>query len=187
MKIVLAGALSILTITSSVAVAGASQAIAVAQTQGPILPAGTQVALRTTQELTTKGKKLRVGDRFNLEVAEPVSVNGTTVIPVGTQAVGEITTIRNKGMFGKSGLIETRLLYIKAGNRQIRVSGRVDDKGSKNGVGAGVATYATLVGGFLITGTSAVIPAGTMVTGITDEEVPLTFTSATAAPLVVNN
>jgi hypothetical protein len=155
--------------------------------QSTSLLTGTSVQLRMKTELTTKDKRAKVGDRFALEVTEPVSLNGATVIPVGAVATGEITTVRNKGMFGKSGLIEARMLHVRVGDRQIRLTGRVDDKGSKNGVGAGVATYATLVGGFLITGTSAVIPAGTMVTAYLEEDVPVAFASGLAPvkPLVV--
>ena len=142
-----------------------------AQQTGAVLRAGTTVPLKTVTELTTKGKHLKVGDHFNLEVTEPVTLNGAVVIPAGSPAVGEITEVRNKGMFGKSGYLKGRVLYTRANDRQIRLTGIVDDKGSKNGVGAGVATYATLVGGFLITGTSAVVPAGTPVTAYLDEDV----------------
>jgi hypothetical protein len=46
-----------------------------------VLRVGTEVPLRLTQELTTKGKQLRVGDRFHLETSEPVLVQGVNVIP----------------------------------------------------------------------------------------------------------
>lgn len=164
-----------------------AQSAPVTGQQSLVLLTGTAVQLRMKTELTTKDKRAKVGDRFALEVTEPVSLNGVTVIPVGAVATGEITTVRNKGMFGKSGLIEARMMHVRVGDRQLRLTGRVDDKGSKNGVGAGVATYATLVGGFLITGTSAVIPAGTMVTAYLEEDVPVAFSGASAAvqPLVV--
>ncbi|HUP68079.1 MAG TPA: hypothetical protein VM145_07710, partial [Sphingomicrobium sp.] len=37
-----------------------------------VLRVGTVVPLRVIDELTTKGKKLRVGNRFHLETSEPV-------------------------------------------------------------------------------------------------------------------
>ena len=43
-------------------------------TTNAILRVGTQVPLRLSQTLTTGGKKLRVGDRFNLETSEPIMV-----------------------------------------------------------------------------------------------------------------
>ena len=77
-----------------------------------VLQTGTEVRFRLLEELTTEDKRLRVGDRFRLEVAEPVLVQGLTVIPVGTPAVGEITEVRNKGMWGKSGKFTARFLYL---------------------------------------------------------------------------
>lgn len=146
------------------------------QPQGAVLRAGTPVTLRTLTNLTTKGKHLKVGDRFSLEVADPITLNGQVVIPVGSPAVGEITSVRNKGMWGKSGNIETRLLYISTNDRRIRISGSVNDKGVKAGGGA-IATSAIvfLPAGFFMTGTSAVVPLGTVVNGILDEDIPVTF------------
>lgn len=154
--------------------------------QSSILRAGTPVVLKTLNNLTTKGKHLNVGDRFSLEVAEPVLLNGRIVIAAGTNAVGEVTSVRNKGMWGKSGNIETRLLYITTNDRKIRVTGSVGDKGVKAGGGA-IATSAIvfLPAGFFMTGTSAVIPPGTAVTGIIDEDVPIAFADAPVDPLVV--
>ena len=80
----------------------------VAQTSAPIvlgaapqavLHSGTEVMLRTTEELTTNGKMLKVGRRFNLETVDAISVNGQVVIPAGSHAVGEVTSVRNKGMW----------------------------------------------------------------------------------------
>lgn len=139
--------------------------------QVTLVSAGTAIQLHTLSELSTKYKKLKIGDRFNLSVSENVMTNGAVIIPAGSTAVGEVTLVRNKGMFGKSGLIEARLLYLRVDDRLIRLTGRMDDKGVAGGVGAGAATYATLVGGFFVTGTSAVIPAGTVVTGYIDEDI----------------
>ena len=164
------------------------QPMVVGQEQATMLLTGTSIQLQTVAELTTKGKKLKVGDRFNLGVTEAVTLNGVTVIPVGSLAVGEVATIRNKGMFGKSGLIEARLLYVRANNRQIRITGRLDDKGAADGgaaTAAAVATYA--IGGFFITGTSARVPAGTHVTAYLDEDMPVEFAPGRAStnPMVV--
>jgi hypothetical protein len=150
----------------------------------PVLRTGTPVVLKTLHGMTTKGKHLNVGDRFSLEVAEPLLVNGRIVIPVGTNAVGEITSVRNKGMWGTSGNIEARLLYISTNDRRIRLTGTVGDKGIKAGGGA-IATSAIvfLPAGFFMTGTSAVIPPGTTVHGIIDEDVPIAF-APPPAPLV---
>ena len=147
------------------------------------LRTGTEVPLRLSEELTTKGKKLRVGQRFHLEVAEPVLVQGVTVIPAGSPAIGEIT---NKGMWGKSGHLGARLLYATVNGRQIRLSGAFDDKGVAGGVGAVAASAIVfLPAGFFMTGTSARVPMGTIIKGFVDEDVPLAM-AASAAPLAIN-
>ena len=160
--------------------------IAAPATTNAILRVGTVVPLRLSEELTTKGKKLRVGHRFHLETSEPVMVNGVVVIPVGSPAVGEITDVRNKGMWGKSGHLGARILYVTVNGRQIRLSGAFDDKGVAGGIGAvAVSAIVFLPAGFFMTGTSALVPAGTIIKAFTDEDVPLAMSAATPAPLVV--
>jgi hypothetical protein len=161
--------------------------IAVQPTNNAVLRVGTEVPLRLSQELTTKGKKLRVGHRFNLQTAEPVVVNGVTVIPVGSPAVGEILEVRNKGMWGKSGHLGARILYVTVNGRQIRLSGAFDDKGVAGGVGAAaVSALVFLPAGFFMTGTSAMVPAGAIIKAFVDEDVPLAMPATASAPLQVN-
>lgn len=151
-----------------------------------ILRVGTEVPVRLLEELTTKGKALRVGQRFKMETSEPVMVQGVTVIPVGSPVVGEITSVRNKGMWGKSGHLGARVLYATVNGRQVRLTGAFDDKGVAGGIGA-VAVSAIIFApaGFFMTGTSARVPAGTTMKAFVDEDVPLSLSAAPTAPLVV--
>jgi hypothetical protein len=159
--------------------------IASSATNNAVLRTGTDVPLKLLETLTTKGKNLRVGQRFRMETAAPVIVQGVTVIPVGSPAVGEITDVRNKGMWGKSGHLGARILYVTVNGRQIRLSGAFDDKGVAGGIGAVAAAYFFLPAGFLVTGTSATVPVGSTVKAFIDEDVPLAIASATQAPLAV--
>lgn len=155
-------------------------------TTSAILRTGTEVPLRLDEELTTKHKQVRVGQRFHMSVSEPVMVNGVTVIPVGTPAIGEVTEVRNKGMWGKSGHLAARILYLTVNGRQIHMSGTFDDKGVAGGVAAAVVSgLVFLPAGFFMTGTSAVVPAGSTVKGFIDEDVPLNIAAAPQAPLTV--
>jgi hypothetical protein len=153
-----------------------------------VLRAGTEVPMIMSEELTTKGKALRPGQRFQIATAAPISLNGQVVIPVGTPGVGEITTVRNKGMWGKSGNIDARVLYLRVGDRQIRLSGTLNDKGVTGTAGVVGAIALVPVAGFFMTGTSAVIPVGAPVKAFLDEDVPVQFAAGTpaAAPLQVN-
>jgi hypothetical protein len=167
-------------------IAPATAPIAAPAVSGAVLRVGTEVPLRLSEELTTKGKKLRVGQRFHMETSEPVIVQGVTVVPVGSPAVGEITDVRNKGMWGKSGHLSARILYVTVNGRQIRLTGQFDDKGVAGGVGAvAVSAIVFLPAGFFMTGTSAKIPAGAIVKGFIDEDVPLAMAQVAPQPLTV--
>ena len=151
-----------------------------------MLRAGTAVPIRLLKGLTTEGKHLRAGDRFDIEVAEPVTLNGQTIIPVGSHGIGEVTSVRNKGMWGKSGNIEARLLYVRVADRQIRITATFNDKGV-TGTGAVVGALALVpIAGFFMTGTSAKIPLGAQVTAYLDEDVPVLLAGGAAvqAPLL---
>jgi len=160
-------------------------AIAEAPTKNAMLRAGSPVVLRLMEEITTKKKAARVGQRFMMEVAEPVIVNGVTVVPSGTPAWGEITNVRNKGMWGKSGKLDARILYMRINGRQIRLTGTFDDKGVTGTAGVVGAVVLVPVVGFFVTGTSAVLPKGGTVGGFIDEDVELAFANTGVAPLQV--
>lgn len=101
----------------------APASVSILNSTSNILRSGTRVALKTSEPLTTEGKKLRVGQRLQLEVADAVMLHDQIVIPVGSPATGEITDVRNKGMWGKSGRINARVLFVRVNGRQIRLSG----------------------------------------------------------------
>lgn len=150
-----------------------------------VLRAGTPVVLRMSEPLTTEGKKLRVGQRFQLEVAEAVTLNGQTVIPAGSPAIGEVTDVRNKGMWGKSGRINARVLSVRANGQQVRLTGQVDDKGVTGTAGVVAAIAFIPVAGFFTTGTSARIPLGAPVSAFLDEDLTVAFAAAAPEPMVV--
>ena len=151
-----------------------------------VIRAGTMIPMRTLTDITTEGKHLRVGQRFELETSEPVSLNGQVVIPTGTHGVAEITTVRNKGMWGKSGNIDARVLYLRVGDRQIRLSGTLNDKGVTGTGGVVASAVLVPVVGFFVTGTSAKIPPGSPVKAFLDEDVPVQFAgSAAPSPIIV--
>ena len=151
-----------------------------------VLRAGTPVALKMMEEVTTKKKAAKVGQRFQLEVAAPVEVNGVIVIPAGTPAWGEITEVRNKGMWGKSGKLTAQLLYLRVNGRQIRLKGTFDDKGVTGTAGVVGAVAFVPIAGFFLTGTSAVLPMGGPVNGFIDEDVALAMAAAAPQPMQVS-
>jgi hypothetical protein len=149
-----------------------------------ILRAGTEINLVTRTELNSR--RNRTGNRFELEVSDPVTLNGQVVIPSGSVAVGEVTRRRGRGMWGKRGILETRLLFVRVGDQQIRITGQAGDRGRAGTAGVVASLVVIPVAGFFVTGTSAVIPAGTRTVGYLESDLPVTFTGqATPAGLVV--
>lgn len=124
------------------------------------------------------------GDRFDLEVSEDVLFNGVIVIPRGSSAKGEVTMLKKKGMWGKSGKLETRVLSVRANGRDIPLRGTVMDKGDTGTAGVVGAILVLPIAGFFVTGTSAVLPQGTGFTGLTESDLPLAFASTTAPAAV---
>lgn len=139
-----------------------------------MLRGGAQVRVKFLTEITTEEKASKVGDRPRLEVAEDVTVDGVTVIPMGTPVTGELTAVRNKGMWGKSGKIEGRILNMSLNGRTVRMSGSFDDKGVTGTAGVVAAVALIPVVGFFVTGTSARIPAGGVISAFVDEDVSFT-------------
>lgn len=159
--------------------------IAAPTTTSAVLRAGTPIQLQMMEEITTKKKAAKVGQRFMLEVTSPVEVNGVVVIPAGTPAWGEIVSVRNKGMWGKSGHLDAKILFARVNGRQIRLTGSFDDKG-KTGTAGVIGAVALLpVAGFFLSGTSAVLPKSLPVGAFIDEDVPLAMANIEQAPMQV--
>ena len=103
---------------------------------------------------------------------------GKSVIKAGTRGVGEVTVAKKKGMWGKSGKLETRLLYLEVGDQRIRISGVAGGQG-KTGTAGVVASLAVVpIAGFFVTGTSATIPPRTATIATLDEDIPVQFAKA---------
>ena len=118
-----------------------------------------------------------------MEVASAVELNGVVVIPAGTVATGEITDVRNRGMWGKSGYIGARAVSLRLGDRSVRLTGTFDDKGVTGTAGVVGAVVFVPIAGFFMTGTSAKIPMGSGTKAFLDED--LTFRTVPVQPAVL--
>jgi hypothetical protein len=145
------------------------------QETGNVLKQGTPIHLATDADMSSQDN--RVGDRIDLRVLDAVSLNGHTVISVGTRAVGEIMLVRKKGMWGKSGRLEFRPLYLLLGDRQVPISARQNtkEKGETGTAGVVASIVVLPLAGFFVTGTSARIPRGSTVEAELSEDLPVVF------------
>jgi hypothetical protein len=115
-----------------------------------------------TKEVTTRHAK--VGDRFKLRVDQAASV-GSTIIPVGATAWGEVTSVATTGAAGKSGRLGARLLYVDLPSGQLPLSGTRDQKGGGNtaGVVLGMMVWGPLA--LLNKGDNGKLKAGEIIVG----------------------
>jgi hypothetical protein len=149
-----------------------------------VLLSGAEVRMLTRTELNSQASRL--GDHFELTVACDVIHEGRTVIPAGSIATGEVTRVRKKGGWGRSGILETRLISVRAGDRQFRLRGIAGDRGR---AGTAAVVGAVLLSplivapfmGFFVTGTSAVVPPNSFTVGYTEEDVALNGSEAPAS------
>lgn len=125
---------------------------------GDVLRVGAPIPVVLVEPLTTKGKKLNVGQVIRLEVAQDIMVNGRLVIPARSPVEGVLTEVRNKGMWGKSGAIRLEFTSVNINGAIIRLSGNMDTRGDTGTAGVVGAAVALPIAGFFVTGTSAEFP-----------------------------
>jgi hypothetical protein len=148
----------------------APQAVILSSPTESVLRSGTEVPLIMSQSISSNDKSLRAGNQIRLQTANSVMLGGVVVIPAGSSATAEVTEVRRKGMWGKSGRIEARVLNVRVGDRLIRLSGTFDDKGVTGTAGVVGAIVLLPIAGFFMTGTSASINAGSGVKAFLDED-----------------
>lgn len=161
----------------------ASQAVILSAPNQSVLRAGTEVPLRMEESLDSNNKALREGQQVRMSVASDVRVGNMVVIPAGSPASGEITDLRRKGMWGKSGRITARALNVRVGDRLIRLTGTFDDKGVTGTAGVVAAIAFVPIAGFFMTGTSAKIPSGGGVKAFLDEDLAIASAPVAPAPI----
>ena len=72
-----------------------------------VIPAGTVIAVRLGESLSSKTSQ--AGQGFAATVAQPVVVDGKTVIPDGANAHGTVVAAKSMGHFKGGALLEVRL------------------------------------------------------------------------------
>lgn len=124
-----------------------------------VLPADSEVIVRMTTELSSK--VAREGDTFTAVTASDVMLANMVVIPRGTPVNGVVTWRTGKGAFGKSAKMEYSIISLALDGQSIPVQGhfRQEGIGNTGATVAGVVAIGPFAG--VITGRSAVVPAGT--------------------------
>lgn len=120
-----------------------------------VIPAGTTVTVRLGESLSSKTSQ--AGQGFSATVAQPVTVDGKTVIHEGAGAHGTVVDAKGMGHFKGGALLEVRLDSIDIGGKDqpvqtAAVARSIKGKGKRSGIliggGAGAgALIGALAGG----------------------------------------
>ncbi|WP_374595195.1 hypothetical protein [Sphingosinicella sp.] len=127
------------------------------------LPASTQVSITSDGEITSK--KVEVGDKFQFTVVNDVQEAGEVAIPRGSKVEATVTWKTGKAVGGKSGKFELSFDKINVRGADYKMRGTHRQEGKGNTVAAVFATW-------LVSGRSAVMLPGQMVTVFTDQPIP---------------
>lgn len=169
-----------------------------------VLPAGTTLAVKVAQAISTKTAK--DGDTFVATTASPISVDGKNVVPAGSRVQGVVVQSKSPGKFKGEGTLSVKLtaLTIKGISYPINTAPNTSTEKGKGkrsaamvgGGGAGGALIGGLAGGGKGAAVGAVVgvgagAAGAGLTGNKDLEIPaesaLTFQLQQALTLKPDN
>src|SRR5581483_11451568 len=129
-----------------------------------VVPRGTELHVRIDENVDTK--RNRAGDEFRASLAEPVVVEGKTVVPKGTRFIGHVTESNASGRLeGRAVLALTLDSFELAGRKYPVHTGSIDRVSAAHkkrnltliGGGAGLGA---LIGGLAGGGKGALIGAG---------------------------
>ena len=135
------------------------------------LPANTEVFLKLNHEITTK--KNKQGDPIYFTVTHNVLLDNYVVIPKGSGAIGEITWMTGKGMFGKSGKFDLEVKYLTVGDRRVPLLGTFRQEGRGNTVATVAGVVVIPIAGLFVTGRSGFMPKDREITAFTAEDLPV--------------
>jgi len=138
-----------------------TMAVAQAAPAARALAGGTQVSLAAVQELSSKHIKL--GEHYKFTVVNDVMDHGVVVIPRGSIADGVVSMKTGRAIGGKSGKFDITFATVTANGVTFPLMGTHRQEGKGNTVGA-------LLGSIWISGTSAVMLPGQIVTAMVKDQ-----------------
>lgn len=137
----------------------------------PCVPPLTPVKLVIRTHL---GSKISTsGEMFEIELDQPILVDGKVAIPAGTRGVGEVVHAKKNGGSGASGELVLAARYLDVGGRRLRLRSLNFAVSAPDRVGTvntmAVASPALALIGFFVKGKGIDLPEGTMADAKTAE------------------
>jgi hypothetical protein len=129
------------------------------------LPAGSQIEVELVDALSSRVNKL--GDKFTIRLAQPISSQGADVVAAGATGQGEVIDAARAGMGGKQGKLIISARFMDLNGRRVRVRGMTFMAAGKSRVdlatGVLLVPYAGVAAVF-IQGGEIEMPAGARAT-----------------------
>lgn len=129
---------------------------------GRTLPADTIINVTPTTEITSK--HMKEGDDVVFQIANDVAENGIVFLRRGSPVRAKITWKTGKAIGGKSAKFEVTFIDVNANGRTWQLKGKYRQEGRGN-------TVAALLGSMLVSGHSATMSPGQIVTAFTAEPI----------------
>lgn len=119
------------------------------------IPTGTALAVRLVDPIDSE--KNQIGDTFHATLNNPLTINGETVVPSGSDVQGHLVDVKSAGKFAGQSQVVLQLDSIRSGGRTYNIqidqfkkqgSSRGKNTLEKTGAGAGIgALIGALAGG----------------------------------------
>ncbi len=162
--------------------------LSVAQPQSITIPAGTEIAIRTTTAISSKNAD--TSREYEVSLDDPLTVNGVMVAPANAKAWLRVTEISNPRLVGHASMSTALIAVTGMKGERIEVkTGKVDSQAGSHakrtaigaGVGAGTGAAIGSVGGGLGAGVGAATgaAAGAVIGKITGNSQGITIPSET--------
>jgi hypothetical protein len=143
-----------------------------------LVRAGTPIVVALAEPVSTKLQK--TGDQFDLQLAEPVVVDGRVVIAAGTQGIGEVVEATKPGVGGRPAKLVLAARFLQLGARQVPLQGlQLAGAGRNNAIAAqaagagGMAFFPLGFVGLAVSGGNVDFRAGARATAAIGEDVVL--------------
>jgi outer membrane lipoprotein SlyB len=138
--------------------------LVVASASAAAIPAGAQVPVRITENLSSANA--RVGQTFHGSLEAPIMANGRVIYPKGSQVTGKVVAVHASGRLSDPGVLELKLVSVSNGrsssalNTQVfRIKGESHTKSNVTKIG-GTAAAGSILGAIFGGGKGALIGAG---------------------------
>jgi hypothetical protein len=156
---------------------------AVPQTSASVkVPAGTVVDIAIDEALS--GSASHEGQTFRLHLAQPIVIDGLTVVPAGTEGAGEVIEAKGPGLAGRPGVLIIAARYLEFSGARIPLGHLRYGQTGHDNTGASMAVQIAVgLPGVLITGGDVKAPVGMAASArVTSDVVLPDAPAASAAP-----